>query len=260
MAYINISHGNSALAPGKGRERSRHRKTSSLLWSAECQLAWCVMFTAMCFLCVRPCVCKLCYFIGCKSKRLQPESSVFVCDNVLWPASVVTVCQRRLKLCPVGYTRPLERFISHNSPRRDTLLTASHGFASKGEWRSPCLSLFSSKHSTFAVHESSRVCRRGRILFVHFYFLHDSVPNVHLALWYHGLLPEYVENTTVEFLNTFSPSTNRFSSSSFLVIVRPHPPSVSSVNAALKSLCFLSALLCPFPFVLFLLLAAFQPR
>lgn len=70
---------------------------------------------------------------------------LFVCDNVLWPASVVTVCQRRLKLCPVGYTRPLERFISHNSPRRDTLLTASHGFGSEGEWRSLCLSLFSSK-------------------------------------------------------------------------------------------------------------------
>lgn len=40
MAYINISHSNTALVPGEGKERSCHRKTSAAVWSADCQ--WCL--------------------------------------------------------------------------------------------------------------------------------------------------------------------------------------------------------------------------
>lgn len=129
-------------APGRSRERSRHRKTSSSLRSAECQLALmhdvCSHVFPVC-----PSFLRSAYQQQFANASLQGCSwlydfaarvqSVFVCVSVLWPAIVVTRWQRCLKLCPVGYARPLECFISCNSPRRDTLLTASHGFGSEGE-------------------------------------------------------------------------------------------------------------------------------
>lgn len=109
-------------------------------------------------------------------------SPAFVRVNVLRPASVVTLWQRCLKPRPVGYTRPLERLISHSSLRRDTLLTASHGFGSEGESRSPRLSLavflemspLYNIWSTFSVREGGRglpELLRGQRRIWHFHFL-----------------------------------------------------------------------------------------
>lgn len=48
-------------------------------------------------------------------------------------SGVVTVWQHRPRFCPVGYSGPLEWFISQNSLEGDALLTVFHGCSFRGE-------------------------------------------------------------------------------------------------------------------------------